>query len=123
MIELLYPGGRSGDKGDRGEIGGHIKPTIDTAPPTPGGVVLSRLLVRRPRTAQTTGSLLVVVPGGNEPVRQGRHGGRATMPVAGGGTPAWRRMPLEGRSNDVSSSARDEFLLESGGIAEFLPHR
>ena len=45
------------------------------------------------------------------------------MPVTGRGTPAWRRMPLEGRSDDVSSSARDEFLFSSGGTAEFRPHR
>jgi len=50
-------------------------------------------------------------------------GGRATMPVTGHGTPVWRRRPLEGRSEDVSSSGRDESLHGSGGTAEFRPHR
>lgn len=52
----------------------------------------------------------------------GRNGETITTAYTPSGN-ARRRRPLEGRSDDVSSSARDEFLIGTGGTAEFRPHR
>jgi len=77
-------------------------------------------LVYRASSSRLRGACLHQVRGrrGSQP-----RGWRAAMPVTGGGTLAWRQRPPDGRSGDGLSSARDEFLHGSGGIAEFRPHR